>query len=691
MNGAHVNVSPLRDRSPPMYTKPTGVDYSALRSKPTGLDNRQQSALLAFLRVIADAELVAEQLRCRLCEVPDFEPYEVFQVLQGPWHGQRWWLSVQDLQRWLATQPHEPVRVFPAEDLAALFAMHDAPNGELHYDGFLRMILPKGVAHAWLKEVVLARGASPPVVGWRPRPQDGRMPPEVAYRLCLLLESEVDFCRHAKFHRSHLRETGIDKLSVLQFFDSEQGAYAGLSGVVASASVRRLLADNLGAMTHTQCDALLRRLNPSGSTLVPFDDFAQVLAPGGFYTSVSSPNTTTRSLGLEPSLAVPASSEPAAFRYGMSTPPPRSPRPTPRDVAAYSPKPTPRYYTPPRRTSWEREWTPPKHPYGQGGIAASLSPVRRSFSAGRDSKPAQRVPDTHIPALAAPNGSTPSPSWRRPLSVDLLPAGSSLLWQHEREFRRRAAQVVLDTMVWQVELDAQMEEAKGHVPAGTYLEDVLAVLDRFRKGYVTDTDLWQYAQDFGMGVTYSSFCTLVHEVQLRRPREHFSMQGRLNFRELGTLVLPVGTPEHDATLMAADDGDAKSMLNLLRQAQFGREMVVGDQRFPPPDVLKTKMALFRILDVATRCAEDHEAARRRLQTVPDGVGEVLGTISEAFAQVADGRNTFSVGDLRRAFVSQDILVTELQLKLLWHRYSPKGAAEVDFLAFARQLKPRVGY
>jgi hypothetical protein len=273
------------------------------------------------------------------------------------------------------------------------------------------------------------------------------------------------------------------------------------------------------------------------------------------------------------------------------------------------------------------------------------------------------------------------------------------------------------------ELDAQAEDMKSLLPAGSSLEAIFATLDRFHKGYITDTDLCQYSQDFGGTAGFGYFFALVQDVLLRRPPDIAAVRGHLNLRDLGCLVLLTGSEEHEACLAASSDAELRSILYLLRHSQacpgcgiriqrdadsagcpsvtcaycgttFRCFVVVGDsndgaaaENAPLP--VAAQYHLFRLLDIAARVADEIERERTQLQIM--SLGETgVGMLSTAFAYIGESRLSFLMGDLRRAFFSLDIPISEQQLGLLWRRYSPRSAMEINFSDFVRQLKAGEG-
>lgn len=289
-----------------------------------------------------------------------------------------------------------------------------------------------------------------------------------------------------------------------------------------------------------------------------------------------------------------------------------------------------------------------------------------------------------------------------------------------KDWRAQVARSVLLAMVGQADLDLQAEDAKDRLPAGTCLEAVFATLDRFRKGYITDTDLCEFSKDFGGSTGFGLFGSLIHEVLLRRPRDAAAIPGRLNMRELSTLIHPAGSQEYEASLAATSDAEFKSILYLLRHSEpcprctirvqrdadsagcpsvtcpvcgatFRCFVVVGD--FHNTSAVNSTLPvgsqyhLFKLLDAAARIADQLEQGRKQLQLASHVEG-ILGMLSTAFASIGDGRTSFLMGDLRRALFSEDLFISEQQLGILWRRYAPGAGIEINFSDFIRQLKPQ---
>jgi hypothetical protein len=276
---------------------------------------------------------------------------------------------------------------------------------------------------------------------------------------------------------------------------------------------------------------------------------------------------------------------------------------------------------------------------------------------------------------------------------------------------------VLRTLARHAELDAKVEEAKTLIPATTSLELVFGMLDRFRKGYVADTDLWQFSQDFGSSTPFGNFCALSHELHRRQPPTCLASSNRLSLRDLGLLVFPVASGEYNEMIQAKNDAEARSVLYLLRNSEpcpgcgtrvqrdadamgcpsvtctvcgtlFRCFVVVSDHvslETLGPIPASTQFQLYRLIDTAAHVAVDLEKERKQLLLL--GL-ETVATLKQAFTEISEGRLRFGVDDLRRALFAKQIFVSERDLDIFWRRFS-LSSHEVDFEKFSQQLRPRL--
>eukprot|EP00927_Polykrikos_kofoidii_P065033 TRINITY_DN60831_c0_g1_i1.p1 TRINITY_DN60831_c0_g1~~TRINITY_DN60831_c0_g1_i1.p1 ORF type:complete len:828 (-),score=132.71 TRINITY_DN60831_c0_g1_i1:120-2603(-) len=818
------------------------------------LNAAQQSSLLAFLRVMADHELSAEQTRRRLCEANDFDPYDTFKCLQGGYNSQKGYVSAMEVFRWVKVQPHHFANAH-LEEIASMLAPFVNVKGELRYEGFLRIVLPKDPANTWLKDSCLARKSAPSQMlflrGTSPVKNHG-LPKEVAFRLCQLFENEVNMHRHLQIYREGLSDSGVKDESVLKFLDSEQGVCAGMCGLVSPNAVRRVLVDRVQALTPLQCDGLLRRINPSGACLAAFDELTKYLSPPlppvepspspqpQWSTPQRSPQsgrlfdcslraerdvTTERDTALRTSAGSgPWSSPPTPLKHAepmgcqsydmfstprgarrglsaASSPVKATEGYATKQETAFSPStPLPPYSnndistaaasslhmsdnlstpwaTPPQkkfafaeglegasfRETWPFSsrgspnghiWSPSPYDHKEKYSPCQVSPGQRLASTQASTadlfsprspvspryrgfhspslRPSEQIATAQLRSTSVPatyrNAASAASHAAASAAAAAAQAAAAAAAAAERVPRYspwtsdgtlQAVRRLLEVIASQAAADARTEDAKTLLPPNCNLEAIFASLDRFGKGYISDSDFWQLAQDFGGHASFSAITALVHELQLRQPRARVVVPGRISLRELATLVLPLGSPELKHVREAPSDDEAKSVLYLLRHSEpcpqcglraqrsaecagcpivscpacrthFQCHCVVGDfgsEALAMSDgqlSVTEQYHVYRMVDTAARAAELMERERKQLATE----GYDLSALSDVFNYLADGLLHFRLADLRRALADCGISCAEKELDSLWYRYAPNGNSEASFPEFARQLKPR---
>jgi len=268
-----------------------------------------------------------------------------------------------------------------------------------------------------------------------------------------------------------------------------------------------------------------------------------------------------------------------------------------------------------------------------------------------------------------------------------------------------------------MELDAQFEVAKDKLPPNICLESIFNMLDRFRKGYITDMDMWQFCQDFGAATPYGSFRMLAQDVLLRiHPQRKANALNHLTMRDFGTLIFPLHSREYKEMCEANSDAEARSILYLMRNSEacpgcgirvqrdadaagcpsvtcprcgtsFRCFVVVSDYASLPdasaPVAASAQYHVHKFLDNAAHVATGLDAARMHFANAPNY--DSVSALSDVFAQIASGKLSFTMSDLRRALFAQDICVSEQHLAFALRRYAPNNR-DVSFLDFSRQLK-----
>ena len=162
---------------------------------------------------------------------------------------------------------------------------------------------------------------------------------------------------------------------------------------------------------------------------------------------------------------------------------------------------------------------------------------------------------------------------------------------------------------------------------------------------------------------------MLQEVQLRRRRH--AHPGRLSLRDFGALLCPVECPEQQA-LQCGCDREARSRLYLLRHAERCPGCGVHVQRHGEasacPEVscplcrrsfrctktgehgrevqslsVQARQQLGRAVAQQAQAAEELEKDRQRLARL---LGENATVLSDVFSFLAQGRQSFSLPDLR---------------------------------------------
>lgn len=379
--------------------------------------------------------------------------------------------------------------------------------------------------------------------------------------------------------------------------------------------------------------------------------------------------------------------------------------------------------------STQEPMSPVRSLYG-GSVASPLSPTRLSCRNGRASSISSPT-NSRSRGMALPRPISPaslrlppmrdiyqSPTQRSPASnTSRLEAARAIEGRERRQSNIKAVMMVLKH---QSELDRHIEEAKTMLPSTMSLEGLFNSLDRMKKGYVTDTDLWRFTQDFGASTLFGSLCALVLELQLRVPSHGPSTPGHLSMRGLAGLIFPVHSKEYEYMLHAANDHDLLSELHLHRYAEpcpgcgvrvqrdadaagcpnvtcpvcqtsFRCYAIMGDgnlhqwEDHTVPSSVQNN--LHKLVDLAASAADDLDTDRKQLAMLPQE--DILGALSDAFSFISEGRLSFTVKDLRRAFLDHGILLTHDDLNVLWFRYQPFQFADVSFEDFSHHLKPRV--
>lgn len=624
-----------------------------------------KSALISFIRVVADGENCCERARVAASEAPDFVPSEAFKVLQGtPPKG---YISIRDVHSWLADQPHRLPRLLH-DDIAEFLLPHCNSGSELRYDAFLKLVLPRD--DPALREISLNRNANVPFTHARDFP-GGHMSPDTCYRLCRLFEEEIDLSRHLHFHRKALRELNVNSHNAYQFLSLVK-ATVSIVGFLSQAELRVLLVDQLRELTGSQSDAFYRRASNTSTAGLTLEDMMSILKP-----------FDDGSIGA----ASPRPYSPVSPRPITS-----APQLSMADERALAD----------RRALHDSVINHPRSFYNLYPLSMEIVSPRSLSAYRRPLSPHTMSPRTmdHSRALEKPITATR-------LTPDL--------------------QSVLQVIERQGQLDGHIEEVKTFLPPTTPLEAIFGMLDIDKKDHISDTDLWHFAQKFGR-LPFSTIFALIREIQNSRQHDPGFIAGQLSLREVGVLVHKRGTLEHEAMDGSSQDHEARSSLYVMRYTEacpgcglriqrdadatgcpnvtcpscrktfqcfttMGDTHVIGrgidnptntDHMFQVSLPMSVQQDVYRIIEASANSADEIEGLRKQLTLAhsPHLVGD-------AFNLISGGKKFFTFVDLRRVLFQYKYWSSERELQLIWHRYA-RGSDKVTSQAFTQQLEPVMG-
>jgi len=265
--------------------------------------------------------------------------------------------------------------------------------------------------------------------------------------------------------------------------------------------------------------------------------------------------------------------------------------------------------------------------------------------------------------------------------------------------------IVLDTMFKMLELDSAVEMEKEHLwQAGVNLEAAFDFLDRYSKGYIADTDVWQIMHS-AFPVSFSAVSQLFRDVKSPQAKR----QGQWNLAELTIFLFPKQAEEVQHVYPEMRDTEAKNVLYVVRstvscpgcgcrvQRTFEgcssvtcpvcmtpfRCNLIGDDRDQEFRMTLTQKSKIReYIKFATEVAEDQEQLRKNLLCEVDSISSVL---LDAFLLIADDKGYISFLDFKKALLTERSLRLA-DIELLWGRFAG-DKKRLGFVEFAQQLRP----
>jgi len=663
-----------------------------------------QTVLLPLIRAIAEGEITCERARQCLNESPAFTLQDAWLSLQG--NVAKGHVTLTDIHSWLCGQPHRLPRIVQG-DVADFVLPFCNAAGELSYFCFLKMVLPKD--DPALLDLSINRSGAQSSNGH----SRDLLSSEASYRLIRLFEEEIDIAAHLYHHRQAVVEHGFTPIDAFHFLS--QGKPLGYS--LGVGELHQLLVNRRRELTVPQVHAFFRRACMFSASNLTFEDIVRLLSPKnakdylgyargllGHASSLSTAALLNVSHSLPPLSASPRSSSPRATSPRALLSRPISPRlighTLPGDMGPVAAR-------------------------SLGRIDRSPLPSLRISDDPREYPRAIHYPRAYMLDAPAPLLSPRSMSaYRRPLSpITMSPRTMSYARALERPLLMGPhIQVPLEFMARQGQLDHHLEDIKALLPNSIPVEAVYGMLDTDHKGYVTDKDIWYFAQRLGYSLLFSSVLALIMELQNGRLHDSCFIKGQLSLREVGMLIRNKGTLDHEALDSSTSDQEARSNLYLMRYSAacpdcgfriqrdadavgcpnvmcpvcrktFQCTVVMGDRdhngiirEITDTDHLfytalstDEQQRVYRIIEASALAADEMEMLRKQLSL------ERSAYFFDAFTAISGGKNFFTFVDLRRALFEYKNWSSEHELQLIWHRYAHK-AEQVDFTAFKKQLR-----
>lgn len=635
------------------------------------IDTREEICLLSLLRCAADGEEKIERLRQSLCECGAFEPYQVFKVLQ---HNSV--ISLEDLSLWLAKQPYKTTLITD-EELAQMLVPHlenDTDTPGLRYEGFLKLLLPR--ANPTVRSAALTRGE-------RASQYKNGIPKDVGYKFVRLLDQEGFLCSELALRRRRLIENSMktnftQELSLRSFrWLQSESALPGMTHV-SPLALRRLLHDTMGAFSRVQVECLFSRINLNWSGMLAYNEWEQFLStfPADELLSklfLKQYSTQCPGCGVH------------VQREGGACPTVRcaycrsSFKCTSNSCFEFSPS---------SRGVELRETAQPFSPSSASAKSVRSASAFTDSQSGIDRSPSSR--GLSSPTNLRSSGSTVASS------RDVPPR---ILYKKNTESLTR----VLEMMEKQISLDKAINDEKRSLTRiGLDPEAAFDLLDRYNKGYIADTDIWQLLHDEGTPghVSYSSVCTLF--------REQKCSVNKMSLADIVHMFCPIESEEVRHVKRDMCDDETRSILYTLKHTTPCPTCAIPTQRTLEgcPSVTcavchtsfrcnsveyydakrldmpkSTRSFLQKALKRMIEYSEELERLRKTLSVS----GDLSTVLMEAFWDLSGHKGYFDVVDVKIKMSELGLFHVEKEFETLAKRYG--GKTRIEYTDFARQIRP----
>jgi len=749
------------------------------------LDTKEEISLVSLLRCAADGENSVELVREMLCELPTFEPYQVFKALQRD--SVRCMILLDDLIDWVREQPYKST-LLTESDLAQAVEPFISGDKEpaLRYEGFLKLVLPRD--SPMLRSLAMTRHGDSLDFG-------ARITREVGERFIRLLEAEAQV--HAELVARKRRLIECSRVDPMQpdiiqrsfrWLQSESSV-PGLSHI-SPLGLRRMLHDLIGAASLDQVGSLFRRINVSSSGMLSFYEWENFLTTKGVDEFLSQRFLTQfttdcpgcgvsvqRDGGACPTVTCPfcrhsfncytnsdltlskETEEGAAFdtfdTLSRRTAPTFRASLPGRICRAYGTTPTtyPSYaqrsvlsegarprtsgsfgHGGSRPKSSERLSEGNTRSFRSAGVSRGVSPHGRS-SLRSYSSPRKFQKDVSKSAGVSDSGSrqfhkdvSPSRKSYHSISTAASPRDMDLSFSPNGKQRfsttsNQSLNLVLDTMAKLTDLDLLMDNEKQLLQRmDVHPETVFELLDRYQKGYVADTDVWQTLHEDGSPgpVSFSGVCSLFREI---KPKHYGTGEekgfGRLSMAEICHLVSARDSEVVKMVDLRASDADALSILYSIRHTVACPGCGMRAQRTADgcPSVTcpvcftafrctiiedrdcssfgnyhtdelvinrSTRMAIQKCLKKLIDYSEEAERVKKNLAA---SSWESLSTvIMDSFLELSRQRGYFDLTDVKQHMSLNNMWRSEKEFHILWNKFAGQKH-RMEYPDLADQLRP----
>lgn len=396
---------------------------------------------------------------------------------------------------------------------------------------------------------------------------------------------------------------------------------------------------------------------------------------------------------------------------------------------------------------------PPLLPSGlrsSRGAVASPSPFRSSYAETEDSMSSPRSPSPSRFTLRSSVSTTATPRdvHRGSLSpkfkdykggvTDMFDEPQARTSVTDRMLCRPSKgseflPVVLNVMTKQIDLDDAINEEKRVLQRlELNVEAAYSLLDRYKKGYISDTDIWQLLHDEGTPgtVSFSAVCALFREHKPKNSGSSASTEsrkkevknlGKLTLAELVHLLCPVESDEVNYISRDMGDDEARNVLYMLRTTTPCPKCGIRTQRTIEgcPSVTcalcftsfrctkvedntgislhswhegkkyhvsrSLRFSIQKALKNMIDLCEESERLRKSL-SISAGTDTVRTMIMDSFLHLSSEKGFFDVVDVKRKMSEYGLYRSDKELDTLERRYS-QGKSRISFPDFAEQLRP----